>query len=236
MTTGLVLTVRDAAEVDVAMAAGPNILDIKDPAAGSLGRPQANTVRQIIRRVGGRIPLSVADGELAWGPTLDFDELPPLLRYAKIGLSDCQDVPAWKSQWRTWKQSLATAIVPVAVVYADWIAARTPAPHEIIHTASQLGFGGLLVDTCRKSQGPLFAVVDVEEIKSWMRAADRLGLWTALAGSLTSCTIPEALALRPRFVAIRSAACAGGRAGNLDFDRSRAIAEQIRGESTNTPT
>jgi hypothetical protein len=98
--TGLLVSVRDVAEARLALAAGVDLLDVKEPRAGSLGAASNNVIHEVVRVVNGRVPTSAALGEL-----VDFDldlarRLPDELIYAKLGLSGCRDLDGWAVRWK----------------------------------------------------------------------------------------------------------------------------------------
>jgi uncharacterized protein (UPF0264 family) len=62
--TRLLVSVRNAAEAAVALRAGADLIDIKEPAKGSLGAPTNQTVEEVVTTVAGAVPVSVALGEL----------------------------------------------------------------------------------------------------------------------------------------------------------------------------
>ena len=63
--TGLLVSVRSAAEALVAMAGGADLIDVKEPSRGSLGAVDPEVLSEICDAVGGRLPISAALGELA---------------------------------------------------------------------------------------------------------------------------------------------------------------------------
>ena len=115
----------------------------------------------------------------------------------------------------------------VAVAYADHVAAGAPHPLEIVQAAQSLGCPWLLVDTFDKSGGGLFERVTHGELAAWLAAARQGGMRIALAGSLTLHSIPNALALNPEIIAVRGAACPGGRDGIIARDRVSRMARQL---------
>src|SRR5437867_1331389 len=86
--TQLLISVRSVAEAEAAIAGGAEIIDIKEPARGSLGRADDAVVRAIVEHVAGRQPISMALGELLDDPGWP-DEL--FTGLVKIGLAGCRD-------------------------------------------------------------------------------------------------------------------------------------------------
>ncbi|MDA7978313.1 MAG: (5-formylfuran-3-yl)methyl phosphate synthase [Pirellulales bacterium] len=65
----LLVSVRDAAEAQLALDAGVDVIDVKDPGQGSLGAATTATMQEIVEVVGNNVPCSAACGELADGLT-----------------------------------------------------------------------------------------------------------------------------------------------------------------------
>src|SRR5262249_61791459 len=57
-------SVRDAAEAEVALACGADIIDLKDPSRGALGAVSLDAIAATVRSVGGRAPVSATIGDL----------------------------------------------------------------------------------------------------------------------------------------------------------------------------
>jgi uncharacterized protein (UPF0264 family) len=69
----LLVSVRDVAEAEAALAGGADIIDIKEPRRGALGMADAAMIAEIVACVDRRVPVSAALGELrewAAGPGL----------------------------------------------------------------------------------------------------------------------------------------------------------------------
>src|SRR4051794_20645147 len=62
---GLLVSVRDAAEAAAALRGGADVIDVKEPRRGPLGRADDATVAAVVAAVAGRRPVSAALGELA---------------------------------------------------------------------------------------------------------------------------------------------------------------------------
>src|SRR5262245_29278297 len=57
-------SVRDAAEAELAIGAGADIVDLKDPEGGALGALPPATIEACVRAIGGRVPVSATIGDL----------------------------------------------------------------------------------------------------------------------------------------------------------------------------
>src|SRR4051794_5358072 len=83
----LLVSVRSAEEAEAALAGGAGLIDVKEPARGSLGAADPTVIAEVLHAVGGRAPVSAALGELLDAPM----ELPRSeLSFVKWGLSGAQ--------------------------------------------------------------------------------------------------------------------------------------------------
>ncbi|NBW96041.1 MAG: hypothetical protein EBR28_04765, partial [Planctomycetia bacterium] len=64
---GVLVSVRNAVEVVAALAGGAHVIDVKEPARGSLGRAAPEAVAAVAAAVAGAVPWTMAAGELAAG-------------------------------------------------------------------------------------------------------------------------------------------------------------------------
>lgn len=221
---GLLVSVRDAAEAAEAVAGGATIVDVKEPGRGPLGAADAATAASVAAVVG-HVPWTMACGELCDG----VDAIHGLVRAtigmlvpgarppsaAKAGLAGAVGED-WPALLATFAGGLPPGMEPVAVAYADWNRAAAPAPPAVIAAAARAGCRWLLIDTCDKAAGSVIRdAASVDQAAVWADRARRAGMRVVLAGSLTAETLPAARAIGPDVVAVRAAACVGGRLGGV---------------------
>lgn len=223
MRPQLLVSVRSSREAEAAIAGGADIIDVKEPSHGSLGRADSTTLDAIRRAVAGRRLLSAALGELA-----EFDNAgPDGFDFVKCGLAKLDG--DWRLAATRFQHSVRTAKA-VVVAYADWQCAQAPPIDDVIDFACSLSQPVLLIDTCCKDQtmhGRRATLTDWMP-QPWIAAAiDRLhaaGGRIALAGSLTLDDIDRLRCLDPDWIAVRGAACDGSdRAAEVDAERVRQI-------------
>jgi len=239
---GLLVSVRDAAEAAAALAGGAAIIDVKEPAHGSLGAACPGTIAAVARVVGRGRPWTMACGELIAGDGRDqaavgrgVIRIVALLEGVWAALTPAAALPAGVkvglagAAGRDWRRPLAAlhaglppGVQGVAVAYADWHRAGAPSPEEVIAAAAELGARALLIDTFDKAGGGLFACSPPGAVSAWVAAARAAGLDVALAGRLALAEIPAAWAVGPEVVALRSAVCSNGRSGRVESALVRA--------------
>lgn len=228
---GLLVSVRDATEAAAAAAAGADIVDVKEPAHGPLGRATVAVAAEVVAAVGGRAPVTLACGELASGSDAILAHLDRLHRLQPRGPRPVAvkagpagvGIEGWRESFLRLAAGLPPSIGAVAVAYADWSRAAAPHPAMILDAAVRSGAVAVLIDTFDK-QGPgLFEAVDATTLRSWVGQAARVGLPVALAGRLAAADVEAAFRLGARICGVRSAACEGGRAGRVCGTRVRGL-------------
>jgi len=225
---GVLVSVRDAAEAEAALAGGAAVIDVKDPARGSLGRAEPRAIAAVAAVVGDRVPWTLAAGELAEGveplaawlgtirATLPAGAAGPAA--VKVGLAGIRG-HAWQAGLARLQTLLPHRCELVAVAYADFDRVDAPAPPEVIPAAADLGAGLLLIDTADKRSPGLFGLRSQGEIAGWVAAARGRGLGIVLAGRIAVREIPLAAALGADILALRSAVCSNAGAGEVRLGR-----------------
>jgi uncharacterized protein (UPF0264 family) len=234
--TQLLISVRSLAEArDVLATDGVDLLDVKQPSLGSLGRADCDVVRTVVGEAAGRVPVSAACGELmdvgahsaaqsdGWEGTQFF----------KFGLAGAANATDWPERWSQAIRSVRESSgkkppLPVAVVYADWRNVDAPEPQEVIEVGASLGCGAALLDTCGKSQGRVTDIWTPDEIAAFVRHAHRRDMLAVVGGSLSIHTIPLIIGLQADVVAIRGAACRADRTSQVDPAQVRRLIACLR--------
>lgn len=221
--TRLLVSVRNATEAQAALAAGTHLIDIKEPARGSLGAADPEQIDTVLAAVAGGVPVSAAWGELFQADPSEAHVVRPALRFVKWGLAGAADVADWPDAWSAEIGKLPPSTSAVAVQYADWRRARSPSPRELLAACRQHDVRTLLVDTHDKTAGNLLDVWPLASLCEFVAAARDARMTIVLGGSLTHECLPKLLALKPDYVAVRGAACTGGRTGTIDPQRVQAL-------------
>jgi uncharacterized protein (UPF0264 family) len=227
---GLLVSVRNEMEAEIALRGGADWIDVKEPKRGALGPADPETIRLVLETVAGRAPVSVAVGEfqeLRSGRLLEPIVQADIAAW-KLGLAQCGSDPNWARRWHTLIDGYCSQTPPVAVVYADWKFADAPCPREILNEAIVAQSPALLIDTYFKSQGTLFDVWPEDDLARFIDEVRVAKLPLVLAGSLRGEGIRRAAQLGPDLVAVRGAACLGGRSGRLCATRVAQICRLIR--------
>ena len=124
--TRLLVSVRNAAEAAIALRAGADLIDVKEPLRGALGAADASILADVLAVVGGQVPVSAALGEVLPFAASLSPQLAAGLRYFKFGLAGCGAIADWADRWHAAWRDRGRADQAVAVIYADWQTARRP--------------------------------------------------------------------------------------------------------------
>ena len=227
------VSVTDPIEARDAARGGADIIDVKDPATGSLGEAPAAQVRAIREIAPPDIPVSAALGD---GPfeTHAVARAADLLsacgaKYVKVGLRHTARDAA-RDLLRAIRRGLPAETGLIAVGFADFLRARCPAPADLPALAAAAGADGCLVDTLVKDGQGLFRWLDDDALTALVAECRARDLLCGLAGSLAAADFPRLAAIRPDIVGVRGAACVGDRvSGRISADRVAALALQLRG-------
>jgi hypothetical protein len=233
----LLVSVRSASEAEAALAGGADLIDVKDPARGSLGRADEATLAAVVAQVAGRSPVSAALGEV-----LDTPELPTIiadLKYVKWGLARGRDQPDTLRLAETLRQRVQTNHPHCRVVfaaYADWEQARAPAVKEVCDFVCRQPGGVFLIDTFDKTPAvhgrprTLLNWLDLDQLQRWREQTRAAQVQLALAGSLGVEEIKQLVPLEPDWIAVRGAACPNGRTSAVCPERVRWLKDLLTSE------
>ncbi|MBW8883984.1 MAG: hypothetical protein JF612_04235 [Planctomycetia bacterium] len=186
--TGLLVSVRSAAEAETALAGGADIIDVKEPRRGALGPADPIVWKEILAVIGRRVPVSAALGELHSGAIREYASSAAGFAYAKIGLSDWCRRPDSPSKWFQARLAMPRDVCAVQVVYADLEASgwKTFAAAMLasiaLAAASQSPL--IVIDTFRKDRRTLLDLVEIQVLQEWIHHAAHYEVRLVLAGSL----------------------------------------------------
>jgi uncharacterized protein (UPF0264 family) len=228
----LLVSVVDADEARAAAAAGADIVDVKNPAEGSLGAPPPAVIEGVRAAVRAQLPVSAAIGDM---PNLPGTAALAALgaarsgaRFVKVGLwgvSTEAEAVALLGAVRDAVAGVPGAVV-VAAAYADArrVAHMPLAPELLPHVARAAGIGVCLLDTAVKDGRGLLEWLSADELTSLVADAHAAGLQVGLAGALRAEDLPVVRAAGADIAGVRSAACGDGRrSGPLEAARVRAL-------------
>ena len=225
--TALLASVCNLDEARLALDAGADILDLKDPGRGALGDLSPAQVRRIVDELGGSIPFSATIGDVPFQATAIAPRLQALadcgVDFIKVGaFGDAGDTGALQVLQAAAQQGLRIVLV---------LFAEDPWPRDFTPYREH-GLAGVMLDTRDKSSGGLCDKLSLARLRTFVGQAREQGLYSGLAGSLTVRDIPALAGLAPGYLGFRGALCRRQqRTARLDaaaFGKVRAALEQAR--------
>ena len=226
----LLVSVRSAAEAAAALAGGADIVDAKDPMAGALGPVSIDVLASIVATVNGATPVTAALGDAHDELRLEHDAAAAVGAGAaliKIGFAGLTNRKRINALLASAARGAGAARV-IAVAYADHDRAEAPSPADVLAVAAHAGIAGVLLDTADKHASGLTDLVAPQALASWIDAAQRAGLLTAVAGKLTAADLTRVRDAGADVAGVRGAACDGGREGRISVEKVRALASLAR--------
>jgi (5-formylfuran-3-yl)methyl phosphate synthase len=217
--SGFLASVRSAEEALLAVAGGADIVDVKEPSSGALGRVDGEILTGIVRTLGGSRTVSATIGDLPLDPDAVVAAVAATaatgVDIVKIGL-----FPGDLAATLAALEPIARAGTRlVAVIFAD----RGPDLARLVPHCAASGFAGVMLDTADKRAGPLTAHLPIAALAGFVGSARAFGLLSGLAGSLRLADIPALAALGADYLGFRSALTAGGRDRDIDIAAMEAV-------------
>lgn len=212
-------SVRDPAEAEAVLAAGADIIDLKDPAHGALGAVAPGVIGACVVKVHGRARVSATVGDLPMEPDVVVKAVADTAGLGvddvKLGIAPGGDPQSCFA--RLGALDLRAGLI--LVVFADALPAFDP-----VEAARTAGARGVMLDTAGKGQGALTDHMTLDAIRRFIDDARRAGLMAGVAGSLLLSHVMPLLTVKPDVIGFRGALCRDGlRNRRLDPEACRRI-------------
>lgn len=212
--TKLLASVSNTDEAMIALAAGADIIDLKDPSTGALGALPLSVLHEITSAVNGIRPISATIGDLPMQPELLASKVQLTaatgVDFIKIGFFDNGDHVACLTQLRP---LIAKGLKLIAVLFAD----RNP-DFSIMPKLQEAGFYGVMLDTSLKNGHSLLDHISPANLRYFTNTAKACDLYCGLAGSVTVAQVNQLLGANPDYLGFRGALC-------VDSNRKSMICE-----------
>jgi len=223
----LLASVKDEAEAQLALDAGADIIDFKNPAQGALGALAPQVIAGGLRRLAGRALTSATAGDWPLQPAMLIEAVQRTgetgVDYVKLGLLPGAALDACVEALAP----LALRYRLVAVFFAD-----RGVPAGAVDKVSCAGFAGAMVDTFDKRGGRLRQHLSDERLRAFVEAGRDLGLMTGLSGSLDLGDVPPLARMTPDLLGFRGALChAGARESTLSVERVQQVRAKLEASS-----
>lgn len=200
--TQLLISVKNVAEALIALDAGADIIDLKDPNIGALGALDAVLSLQIVHAINGRAIISATIGEqhTSLNALIASIEARAMLGVdiIKIALTKFFDEPEFLIKIT---QLTNKGIKIVAVLFAD-----ESIDLNLLKKCQQMGFFGAMLDTNNKQQN-LLQVQSQSDLQMFTQKCNLHQLQCGFAGSLRPQDIADLINFNPTFIGFRGGVC-----------------------------
>ena len=226
----LLVSPSSVAEAKCSVAA--DIIDVKKPSEGSLGANFPWVIREI--KALSDKPVSAAIGDSGYKPggasLAAYGAACAGADFVKIGLAfDGPDRAreVISAVVKAVKDEFPKKYVVIAA-YSDFARMGTISPFEMAPIAADCGADYAMVDTGIKDRKSTFEFMDEAALSRFTAENERLGLGTALAGSLTFDDISALKRIGPDIIGVRGMVCGGDRNATVREDLIRTALAMIR--------
>jgi len=210
--TDLLVSASCRHEWELAIRAGVDWIDLKNPSRGPLGRPDFAVANEFANRMKTRNnrPWSIAGGELAeWHDQADseFCSLLGNEGYIKWALAGCARDATWREKLKACLGSLPSKSQAILVHYADYQECNAPSWDPILEAAREHQMRYVLIDTASKNGRGLLDHATLDSLKDCIQQAQGYGIGVAIAGSMRLDQLPVAAVVGAMWVGVRGAVC-----------------------------
>ncbi len=204
-------------EAKIAKLGGADIIDVKNPSEGSLGANFPWVIKAVKKAVG-NVPVSATIGDFTYKPgTASLAALGAAsagAEYIKVGLYDIRT----KEEAMDMLVNIVRSVKSydknkkvVAAGYSDYMRINSISPLELPLIGKEAGVDVVMVDTGIKDGRSTFEFLTEEELKEFVSSARKLGLQTALAGTIKFEDMPLLKEISPDIIGVRGCVCGGDR-------------------------
>lgn len=235
---GLLASAALRDEWEMAVRAGVDWIDLKNPMAGPLGRPDLELAKEFATSMQHSADRrwSIAGGELAdWDSRTDGDFCRILGTQGciKWALAGCGGNHLWIDRVAEVLNSLPHPNQGILVHYADWQACDAPEWESVLSAACDFRLRYVLIDTAIKDGRGLLHHVPIESLRKRVEQARAQGVEVAIAGALQLEQLVLGSALGAAWVGVRGAVCDNAdRTSSFRMEKLERAVAIIRGSNT----
>ncbi len=193
-----------------------DIVDVKNPAEGSLGASYVWVIEEVSRICRERnrlVSATVGDLDKSGLASLASYAIAGKVDFVKVGLMADRDKA--EEIIKSVMKSVNGKSKVIAVGYADYYDVNSISPFELLDLVREVKVDGVMIDTALKVK-PSLEIMDYEEVERFIKTAKGYGLICALAGGLKWEHLEIVKSLNPDVVGVRGLVCGGEREGELD--------------------
>ena len=195
----ILASIQNISEAKILINSEIDIIDLKDPSKGALGKLNISDIEDIINFINKKKLTSSTIGDLPNNKKLiskSVDELSILnIDFIKIGV--------YKRSYINTLAEINSCKKLIAVFFADLF---LPKEKDLLFL-KESGFSGVMIDTSNKKLGNLFDHASFSEINNFISNAKKLNLLTGIAGSINESHINQITKINPNYMGFRGALC-----------------------------
>jgi hypothetical protein len=214
----VMISIKDRKEAEEVMAAGGvDILDVKNPAEGTLGANTPDVIKEVMDLVPGDVVIAASIGDLDFKPgtaslaaygvaSLGVD----YVTASMFAVKQAEEVGVMADRLRRAVDEYDSGCGLIVSGYADAGRIGAASPFDFVDSLG--GADILMVDTAIKDGKNILDFATVEELIELKDRAHDSGLKLILAGSIRIPHLKEAVRAGPDILGFRGAVCQDGEA------------------------
>ena len=218
----ILASIQNISEAEILINSGIDIIDLKDPSKGALGKLNNSDIEEIINFIAKKKLTSSTIGDLPNNKDLISKNVSDLsvtdIDFIKIGVFDNNYIKTL-SELNSCKKL-------IAVFFADLF---LPKEKDLL-VLKESGFYGVMIDTSNKKLGNIFNHATTSDISNCVTKAKKLELLTGIAGSINESHINQIIKLDPNYMGFRGALCEDKliRNSTMSADNVKNIVQQVK--------
>lgn len=231
----LLVSPQNVGEAKAAIKGGADIIDIKNPAEGSLGANFPWVIKSIADIIPSDLEISATIGDLPNLPgTASLAALGAAscgVDYVKVGLygiSDVREGEYFMSQVVKSVKDYDNRVKVVVCAYADYKKINSLNPAVIPQIGKKSGSDVAMIDTAAKGEYNIFDLMSELELDDFASQSHKMGLSVALAGSVGKSHLKRLAEIGVDIVGVRGCVCEDGRDSAIDESKVAEIAGIVR--------
>ena len=218
----ILASIQNMSEAKIIINSEIDIIDLKDPEKGALGKLKTNDIKNIINFINKKKLTSSTIGDLPNNKILIkkiVDELSKTnIDFIKIGV--------YENNYIDTLSEIKSIKKLIAVFFADLF---LPSTNDLL-VLKKSGFSGVMLDTSNKKSGNLFNHLDYSDLSNFILNSKKLNLLTGVAGSINKSHIDQILKLSPNYMGFRGALCENklSRSSKISANNVENIVQEVK--------
>lgn len=237
MALKLLVSVTGPEEAKAALKGGADIIDVKNPAEGSLGANFPWVIASVREILPQDVEMSATIGDLPWLPgTASLAALGAArcgASYIKAGIlaNDLGKAVQLMSSIRRGLEWGALKSKLITCGYADFEKIDALDVRALPAVAREAGCDGVLIDVREKREQSIFDIIGCETLHDVSRTCHKLDLTFGIAGGLGEKDVEAARSLEVDVLGVRSSVCKNGdrMLGTVDERLVSRLSRRVKG-------